>query len=371
MSQFLEKEEHFMKAVALYGLARLAGERTLYALYYVLKGRKANQTIQDVHLFGLHSYYRLFPDLLRERWTEILSFFLAEKWIAETTLSAHTPKKTYSLTERGRQALAEAIACYELDKWLGFDAELADWDQLESFWYKLHLIVQTTSHLLRGKLDFYPVVQKRQVQKWVRRQLQTPQQRQLWMEGLYRELHATLGEFPSELQRLIVSQFSGMGQAGLTLEQIAHKEQEALSFIRLKQRYALTCLYLKALRGRPGETSLLASLCEEQAAASERMTQSARETLRLLRCGISPEEIAGLRGLKVATVEDHLVEIALHQREWDPSRYLSAAEQARIIEASRALGTRRLRAIKDYLGPEYSYLKIRLALAKKEGASWG
>ncbi len=58
----------------------------------------------------------------------------------------------------------------------------------------------------------------------------------------------------------------------------------------------------------PALRELLSDLQAESA-----LTQSARKTFELLEKGFPIERIAAVRNLKTATIEDHIVEISLHQ----------------------------------------------------------
>ncbi len=365
MKELQAEDRRFMQTIALAGLLPLAGERTAQAFYYVLKGRKANQTYQDVHMYKLHSYYRLFPSLTKERWEEIVGSLENAGLIRMRTLLGQSGKRTYDVHPHAKAIVEEGWSRYRLDWWLEPLDGIRWARRLTECWLRLRLIVQTVSHLLSDQLSFYPVVQEKAVQAWVKRQLRTKEQRLRWMDGLSAELYELFADFPQDVQRLMVEQLSGAGQAGLTREQIAYRLNEPPALLQVKEQWALTAMG-KRLDSQPERFPLLARLLTDESGADTRLTASASETYRLVRMGLDAQQIAERRGLKLGTVEDHLVEIALHCPEWDDSRFLSDEAKRAILAASRRLATRRLRLIKDELGEAYSYLQIRLALARKE-----
>jgi uncharacterized protein YpbB len=369
MVQVTQLEDQFLQAIALNGLAPLAGERTVQALYYILRGRKANQTLQDVHIYHLQPYYRLFPRLLKERWEEIVSLLVSRQFLRMIQIDSQ--KHSFLLTDAGQTALREGREKYSLDRWLAPLQTAAAADRISLFWLRLHLMVQTVSQLLSQDTSFYPVVQQKQVQAWVKRQLETEEGKRRWKEGLFAELFRLLKDFSPDLQQLLVKQFSGAGQTGLTLQQIAYLRQEAPSYLRLKMRSCLA-LMERQVSSDGGKTfPLLSRLCADQREEQPGLSASAGETYRLLKRQLSVAEIAKIRNLTQNTVEDHLVEIALNCPEWDISPYVTAEAQEKIIAASEELQTSRLRLLKDRLGGDCSYLQIRLALARKRRDNGG
>jgi uncharacterized protein YpbB len=364
-----ELEQDFVQAVILNGLAPLAGERTIQALYYILRGRKANQTQQDVHLYSLQPYYRMFPRLSKEQWEEKIASLAEKRFIAERLTDGAVQKPTFTLTERGKEVMAHGREQYKLERWFAPFTSVSVSDRLILFWQRLHLMVQTVSQLIAGDLAFLPVVRDKRVQQWVKQALADAQKRQMWLDGLHDELYALLEPLPVSVQELIVSQFSGAQQVGSTVTQLALCRGEAPSYIQLQFRYGLAESMNRLERDGGVRFPLLSSLNEHSQGKDPRLSESANLTYQLVKRNYSVEEIARIRQIKPGTVEDHLVEIALHCPEWDFSRYVSPSDCERILRVSEELGTVRLRLLKDRLGERYTYLQIRLALAARRGGN--
>jgi len=360
------KEKDFLCAVALNALIPLARDRTLQSAYHILRGRKANQTLQDVHLYSLYPYYRLFPRITKEEWEKIILYFMNKGYINNIPVNIGSAKPSFLVTEAGMSFAEERFAFYELQKWFEpFSRELPTHD-LDVFWQRLHLLVQTVSQIAAGDLQFLPVVRDRAVQQWVKRQLPDPARRKRWEMHLGEELYRLWEPLAEELQKLLVAQLSGAEQAGRTMTQLAAMSNQAPSFLQVKFRYALA-VSMERLRREKAAFPLLRGLVQDSGKADVRLSDSASRTYALLVRGIPKEEIARIRGIKESTVEDHLVEIALRCPEWDCSDLLPPDLANLIVQTKERLGTSRLRLIRDQLQGKVTYLQIRLALARQQG----
>lgn len=362
-----QKENHFLQVLCLYGLRPLAGERTVQSLYYIWRGRKSNQTYQDVHMYKLHSLYRIFPAFPSEYWKEMIACLIRDEFIRMQPWDGRRQKESFILTEKGSDAIKSGEEEYQLESWLTKIAHAPTTASLRIFWQKLHLIVQTCSHLLYGHASFVPVVQERRIQMWVKEQLQGHDMRESWLTGLSEELYQLLLEMPADHQQLLVSQLSGESQVGLTITQCALERGEARSYTQLKMYGLLGQLWGIVAKAGKRSFPLLHTMIDTSTdqSSKERLTQSAQVTFKLLRSGKNVEEISVMRGIKRNTVEDHLVEIALTIDEFDVTLFLTPEDENRILTAKKDLKTNRLRLLKEAVGENISYLQIRLALARE------
>lgn len=360
------EELDFLCLIALNAMLPLSNERTLQAAFYILRGRKANQTLQDVHLYSLYPYYRMFPRFTKEGWDKIVSTLLQKGFIRTVSRDEQTKKSTFWVTQAGKDFAEKESDRYQLDFWLAPFSQSDMAERLSLFWLRLHLLVQTVSHLLARELGFVPIVSDKRTQRWVRTQLQDQVSREIWQDQLEEELFELLHPLPIEVQELIVSQLSGAAQVGKTLGQIAQQKRETPSYLQLPFRYGLAACILR-LQKEPECFPLLSRLVIQTHKFDSRLTDSAAKTYELIQRGLGKAEVAIRRNIKESTVEDHLVEIALRCPEWDYSDYLSVELGDRIVQTSEQLQTSRLRIIKDQLDDSVSYLQIRLALARRQG----
>lgn len=90
---------------------------------------------------------------------------------------------------------------------------------------------------------------------------------------------------------------------------------------------------------------------------------TSRHTLALYRDGMSPSEIAGERGLTVATVEEHLVEAIESGEITNIDRLVAPNRHSAIAQAIESPANEALRDIMDRLNGEFSYAEIKFVRA--------
>ena len=113
-------------------------------------------------------------------------------------------------------------------------------------------------------------------------------------------------------------------------------------------------------------------------AARQESSQSARnhrpptvgdthqETLRLYQQGLSLEDIAKARELKLQTITNHLAVLIEQGEPIDINRFVPVEDQGVIEKAIATIGGTALKPIREYLNNEYSYDAIRLVKAQLE-----
>lgn len=94
------------------------------------------------------------------------------------------------------------------------------------------------------------------------------------------------------------------------------------------------------------------------------LTTSTHKTLELVQKGFSIDQIAHIRSLKKATIEDHIVELSIHEPSFSIEPYVSSEEQQAIHEIAFQLQTNKLKLIKENLEHPFTYFQIRLALTR-------
>jgi len=89
----------YIESIILFCIKQLNGERTIYSIYHLLKGKKSSQTIQDAHLYELKPFFRIYHLLTRESLEEVITNALNNKWISPCE------DQRYLITELGEQML--------------------------------------------------------------------------------------------------------------------------------------------------------------------------------------------------------------------------------------------------------------------------
>lgn len=333
-------------------IKKFQGERSIYAIFHMLQGKKSSQTIQDAHLFGLTNLYGILPHFTRIQLKSIVEKLVSQHWI-----QTHKKAETYILTQEGED---------QLDNTLPIPERLNGWKYQNTsyhFWGRLNLLIQTLSYILHKETRFYPIQRNPKIQQAVKQFLKKNQQnREEMANQLFQELVHIL-EIQSVLHRQIfVRKLTGMNRVGETFEQIAQTLNLNEWYVRL---LFLECIHtmIEEVESNSKQYKLLAALIGDL--NQQQLTYSTQMTLRLINDGQSLMEIATIRHLKVNTIEDHLVEIVLANRLFPIQDYVPETIEKKIRGAIDQLQTKQLKVIKQWLADdEISFFQIRLVLAK-------
>lgn len=347
----------FLQAITLYAIKKFRGERSIYAIYHMLHGKKSSQTIQDAHLFGLTNIFGTIPRLTREQLDQNIQSFLEFKLI-ELTGRANV----YVISEQGRSELSTYLKSSPLP------ASLNGWKYqniTSKFWRRLNLLIQTISHIVHNERRFYPIQQNHQVQAFVKEFLYANRQnRELIAQHLFDEIVSLL-ELQNELNRdVFVLKISGVNRIGLTFEQIGNRKKVEEWYVRFVFLDALHQMLSEILT--KNDYPLLTSLINDwKTGENLHLTQSTQTTMQYIQTGKSISQIAEIRRLKENTIEDHIVEIVLLDKGFPISEYIPTEDENKIMSVIKHLNTRKLKEIKKAVDNEQiSFFQIRLVLAK-------
>lgn len=316
------------------------------APYYLLKGKKSGQTIQDVTYFSLHQYFSIYPKLTKEEYKEELSKLYQYNWIEQQDTLLMVSKKGESQLKDYENPL--------FNGWLLRGNE-------KNFWARLELIVQTLSHFKNNETRFVPNQKDYSVHQFVKSYLKERDFKSKSFQQSFKSQLERLLTHPSlkEVHRtLLVYRFSGHQISGLTWEQLAVSYESPVIDMKLQFVEALHIILSNLNEVEHPDLVGLAT----DIFVHNPLTQSALKTEHLLKQGYSLQEIASLRALKVNTIEDHLIEIASTDQSLSLTSFISEEDIRRVLLFSTKNNTKKLKTIRDSL-PELSYFQIRLALA--------
>lgn len=332
----------FFEQLLLHILQKYDGQRTVFSAYHLLKGKKSGQTIQDVGLFQLHPYFNLFPRLTKDTFQQ--------------QMQKMEQKGLITITEGEHVQLHEipTIEFNYLDGW-----HLRGGEHL--FFERLQLIVQTLSNYQQNERRFLPIIRDERTQFFVKNYLKWLNYQDVTQQHLF--IH-TLEEvieniFVSEQEKdIFVYRLSGFQQIGWTWQQLA--EQVELSELDVQLRY-IHMLHSMIYYIEQYEITLLLPLLH-QVRVETVLTASTQQTAALLVKGMSLEQIAQVRRLKVSTIEDHVAEIVMNDSTFSIDSFVDPHLHAQIKKVVTQVGRKKLKPIKEAI-PEASYFQIRLVLA--------
>lgn len=340
------------EGILLLIIKQFNGERSLSGIFHLMRGKKSSQTLSDGHLFGVSFLFGSFPNLPREEMEEQVQSLLQKKFIQEIE------EEKYVVTTEGNESLATYHK--SADYLVGFDGLRFKNIERPFFWL-LSLYIQTLSHLVRKDSNFLPITRDALTLQLVKRGFPKRENRDLEAKRLYEELQELLDGLPSKSAELFVMRLSRPQKTGLTNRQAAHALELTEEETSIRFRSVLHNIARQAEMDQQKYPVLHRLL--NWLETNVPLTASAQKTWKLLKSGRSLEEIMIIRKMKQSTIEDHLVEIAIHISGFSIEDYVSPQEQAEILRTFHSLKTKKLKILKESLG-DVSYFKIRLVLGK-------
>ncbi|WP_193751441.1 helix-turn-helix domain-containing protein [Bacillus coahuilensis] len=345
---------NYLELILLHCFAKVNGERTAYSVLHLLNGKRSSQTIQDAYLFSLKDYFHTLPMLNRDVFNQSLSK------LKDNSCIKLDEQAIVRITNLGSSLLEEHSLLTPLPSILpGWD----DHKTVEHFWKRFNLLTQLVSNLAYGEHKFVPVVKDPIVQSWTKSFLfhySIPVQK---LTGeLYKEIIDILEkeEFPVD-PSIITIRLSGYQVAGKTTQQSSHLL--GMDSVMYWYRFLEGITYIVKLikdnqREFPHLSFLVADLMSHFT-----LTESTTKTYELVKRGLSLKEISSARKLRLSTIEDHVIEIALNDSSFSIDHYIPEEDARSVWNKARATSTKKLKPIKESF-PHLTYFQIRLALAK-------
>ncbi|WP_175639727.1 helix-turn-helix domain-containing protein [Metabacillus schmidteae] len=343
----------YFHTVLLNCINQFNGERTLSAIYHLLKGKKSSQTIQDGKLFNLSHLFGVIPKLSRKQTDAAWELLSQEKLIDIL------PDNHCFITLKGKEVLLNNL------KKNPIPSSLDGWhygDSSRVFWKRLSLLVQVVSNLSYGKTGYLPITKNQEELQWVKGFLKhNTVTREDLSKKLHNELELALHLQPVKDATIFVQRLTSSMKIGLTFEQIAYKHDDDPFYVYLLFWNVVHSI-IKLQQIQDNDFELLKKIIKDKVTV-DALTTSTKVTRSYVLQGKSINEIALVRNLKQSTIEDHIVELTLHDPHYSPSFFLQENDYKKIIKAIEELQTHQLKKVREYLDNQYSYFQIRLAFA--------
>jgi uncharacterized protein YpbB len=334
--------------------------RSINGVYYILQGKPSIQTIQDTHLFGLEHYFGLLKTMKKQQFLDVVDGLVQADYLQKEAQDNH-----FIVTKQGLALLEQKNALQHHH----FNGMLYS-QTADLFFMRLQLLIQAWTNAKQHHFTYIPIVEDREVAKWVRGFYRKSKDRIAdGLFTLYDELSHLLATLPTREVNLWIDQLSGYQVIGKTMDQLAIKYNLTTFDVQLSTVHVLHFILRKLEKGQ-AHCPLLTAI-QKGLGTSRKITGSAEQTYTLLNKGFSPEHIAQSRSLKLGTIYDHLVEIALFDAHFPLDDYVPPMVQKQIYEALQYAPTWRLKEIKEQVADDISYFQIRLVLAKIKDLSFG
>lgn len=344
----------YFDSLFLYCQKQIHTNRTTSAIYRLLKGFKAIQTLQDAKLFQVQQFYGVYPSLTQKQYHDKIEQLIKQKLI----VNENSSKQIIRLTGNGEAKLHELSHLLHFKLLDGMTYQKID----DLFHQRLLLFIQTLLNTRMNHFNFIPIIDSRSITEWVRTYYhQTIQNHDHIRLKLYEELMQLLRLLPNQWAAIFVDRLTGYQTYGLNTFQLAHKYQLAAEDIPIVEK--ATIHYMLATINSNIQSYPILSSFMKQEQENIALTISAEKTYSLLKQGYSLEQVARLRRLKKSTIEDHIIEIALNDVTFPYEAYLPEAIMNDIRQAINITRGYKLKDIKEKLRDDISYFQIRLYLA--------
>ncbi|AVM24440.1 helix-turn-helix domain-containing protein [Bacillus pumilus] len=342
---------HYLDVMFMDSVYKLNGERSISAVYHLFKGKKSSQTIQDASLFELSTYFGCYPGFTREQMNRSALKLEDKHYIRRKT------DETFIITDTGQHMLNQHFTEKPMPAYF-HGAKFHD--KAKMLWMRLSLLVQVLSHYMAGSTHYVPIQRDVSVQSWTKSFLKQHQQKNKLSQDLHQELERLLERLSDQEALLFIYSLTSNDRIGRTYQQMAEWMKEDVWYV-----YVLfwNVLHYFIQSAQKGEAPILQQLIGDLE-FKRVLTTSTHKTLELVQKGFDIDQIAHIRSLKKATIEDHIVELSIHEPNFSIDPYVSLEEQRSIHAVARELQTNKMKLIKETLEHPFTYFQIRLALTR-------
>lgn len=342
----------YFKAVILHCHQKMQKERSISGTYYLLQGKPSIQTIQDGQIYQLNQYFGLYKKLPKQRFFQIV-----QNLVEQRLLEKQNQENFYVVTNLGELFITN----YFLESNYLQGDKFHHMDEL--FFQRILLFVQVFTNSKMNNMKFIPIIENREVEIWLKPFYKKWKHKSVEiLKTFYDEIIRLLTPIENIYAEIFVEQLTGYKRFGLTIEQIAYQYKLSVEDVYLLHINTIHYI-LQTLENEQSQYPLLYCLSKDLLQQGS-YTNSAKITKSLIDSGLTLQEIARKRRLRLNTIYDHVVEIALKERDFQISKFVTKEAVNEIVQAIQALQSYKLKEIKNAVRDEISYFQIRLVLAK-------
>lgn len=344
--------------IVLKSIKKLQNDRSVNAVYYLLQGKQSIQTIQDAHLYELSHYYRIYKRLTKEKYLQTISNLEKENYLYSKSNDPNGPKKF--LTVKGSRWLEENQMIET--NWYGNGMLYHQIDDI--FYQRLLLLIQVWTNAKQQERSYIPIIDQPEVKLWVKQCFQnTKNTIPDYLQTLYEELAEIFKTVMNPIYvEIFVLQLTSYQRIGLAEVQLAKQYNLSIEDIELIT-INIIHLLLDMIKKHPSKFKLIRELTKSISKLSK-LTHSASKTKYFVEKGFTLEQVAQQRKLKINTIYDHIVEIAIAEEDFSWKEYVTNEIFEEIITALKEADSYTLKEIKSLVSDSISYFQIRLVLAK-------
>lgn len=346
----------YLETVILHSHARIQQSRSIAAIYHLIKGKKGIQTVHDARIFQLDSLYGIYKNISKPLFDKKITFLLNQQFIEEISKE----NNQYRPTKKGLNWLEDHRDIYQLNHFHGLKYHKID----SVFLQRLQLAIQTYTNLKMKETSFIPITDSQEVTSFVKKFYNrmasfSPED---MLKLIYQDIKYILSFLNDSEAHFFLDQMTGYQSYGMTSMQLAKTyalNKDDVSLLRT----AVVHQILNIIEKEKASLHILPYFISHED-SNDFITASTEKTYQLLYQGYTIEEIASTRRLKLNTIYDHVVEIALFDPSFSISRYVSQSAASEIEQAIRETKSYKLKDIKNKVSDSINYFQIRLVLTR-------
>lgn len=274
------------------------------SIYQVLIGKRTATTLFFAFSNNLTAYFGLYPKLEKDVWMSYIqnvADYISVEAIFRQENHSHYMHLLFDNILQKRNGLI--IPSHHHKHHLAFK-----------------LLLQVLSNI-QGKNPYYsPIVHDLEVQRLIKDFISMAKRAdasQVGLQAIGKSLHQQLAKelsaFPDQAALIFLEQFEGAKLPAKTLEQGAESHQISKRAIVVSQQALMDQIYQNWVSGHTleAETQWLQVFAQGVCKQFPIWNQTTQDTLNLINQGWTLQKIADRRRLKLSTITEHIIEIAL------------------------------------------------------------
>lgn len=344
-----------LEDIILKNVAHVKNNRSISAIYYILVGKRSVQTVQDAYIYQVDQFYGILRTLKRQDFEKIINQLAEHNFLIEET------PKTYVLSELGLKRLEQ-----NKDRWPLYYFNGSQYNESDfTFYHRLLLLIQVLTNKKMQHTTYIPVIDQQDIVNWVVKVyplLKNNTTKSL--QSIYEELSHLLSSFSDREAGIFVYRLTGYKAYGKSLKQLAKHYEMNNEDIQLLLTGIIHQMITLIITHK-NDYRFLSRLIEDLS-LTRFISKSAFKTKTLLNEGYNLVAISKVRNLRMNTIYDHIVEIALADTNFNMAPFVTPLEKEEIISAYKKTNSTRLKVLKNNVSDNISYFQIRLVIATSQ-----
>lgn len=280
----------------------------LNQLFHTLTGKRTASNLYQAQLFGLLPIFSLIEKTTKAELEALIIKWANKGWV-------HLKDDSFYKSNEGGRVVGTFFSTHDYPASIEYGRY---GKAVTLFWQRIQLIAQVVSNREYTQLHYFPIIQDREIQIWVKQWLKQSGAK-LSSKTFGQELLTILSKLHNQQADFIARSLSGYQQIGLTEAQRASVFGYEKEIIDLRFQDALHHFFQLALN-EPNQSLIhqIALLSDQD--TSFGVSASTYQTIQLIQSGKTPQTVSQIRKLKDGTVWEHIVEWAILHPE---SNYVS------------------------------------------------